>query len=341
MSSVPIFVTGCGLVSAVGFDAAASAAAVRAKVPHIIETAFFVAGEPLFAAQMPLPEGLRGYAKARLLLSNAAAEAVQDSALTLGSQPLLVFIAVADEQRPGALVPDDVTLLKDLAADLGVLIDPGSQILRMGRWAGAEAIIRAKAALQSGHPSALVVAYDSLLTGPTINDLAAKGRLITKDNPDGFIPGEAASAVVLTTTAVAPSLRLVGLGVGNETVGRDSEKRLRGDGLAGAFRAAVAESAIPLHQIGWRIAGIRGDQYDFTEATAALGRTLRVVRPRFEAWTPTDCLGEIGAATMPALITIARHAFRRGYALGHSVVIHLGGDGPERCALILTAQETT
>lgn len=333
MSAPAVHIIGTGLVAAPGYDAAAACAAIRCKIANVTETAFIVAGEPLFAAQISLPDDLRGHRKVHTLLGCAASEALAEAGPS--TAPLLALIAVADPQRPGALLPDDEALLTTLAADLGTTLDPRSRVLRLGRWAGAAAVDEARRALAGGQPRVLVVAYDSLLTGATINHLAATGRLITKDQPDGYIPGEAAAALVLGLTPAASSIRLAGLGIGQEPVLRGSDKRLRADGLSAAIRAAVQEAQRPMHQIGWRIAAVRGDQYDFAEDAAAMARTMRQVRPRFDSWTPMDCLGEIGAAALPAVIVVAVHAFRRGYAPGDSVLIHLGGDGPERIACIL------
>lgn len=333
MSAAVVHITGTGLVSAAGYDATASCAAIRCKIANVTETAFIVAGEPLFAAQISLPDDLRGHRKVHTLLGCAAAEALAEAGPVAG--PLLALIAVADAERPGAMLPDDAELLATLAGDLGVILDPRSRVLRLGRWAGAAAIDEARRELIHGHPRVLIVAYDSLLTGATVNHLAATGRLITPAQPDGYIPGEAAAALMLSATPVPGSVRLAGFGIGQEPVLRGSEKRLRADGLAAAIRAAVQEAGWSMHQIGWRIAAVRGDQYDFAEDAAAMARTMRQVRPRFDNWTPMDCLGEIGAATMPAVTVLAIHAFRRGYAPGDSVLIHLGGDGPERAACIL------
>ncbi len=333
MSALAVHITGTGLVSAAGYDAAASCAAIRCKIANVTETAFIVAGEPLFAAQISLPDDLRGHRKVLTLLGCAAAEALAEAVPADG--PLLALIAVAEADRPGALLPDDQALLTALAGDLGLTLDPRSRVMRLGRWAGAAALYEARRELKQGQPRVLIAAYDSLLTGAAVNHLAATGRLITKDQPDGFIPGEAAAALMLSATPATGSVRLAGFGIGQESVLRGSEKRQRADGLSAAIRAAVQEAGRPMHQIGWRIAAVRGDQYDFAEDAAAMARTMRQVRPRFDSWTPMDCLGEIGAAAMPAVTVLAIHAFRRGYAPGDSVLIHLGGDGPERAACIL------
>jgi len=338
MSTQPAFITGVGMVSAAGYDAAASCAAVRAVIANITETGFLVDGQPLYAAQIALPNDLRGHRKIHTLLGCAAAEALGEAGPA--ASPLIMIVAVAEPERPGALLPSDAVLLQGLATDLAVQLDHRSRVLRLGRWAGAAALDAARQELAGGGDRVLVVAYDSLLTGPTVSHLADQRRLLSERQPDGYIPGEAAAAIVISAVPAPGCVRVAGLGIGTEPVLRGSERRLRADGLCAAIRAAVAESGQSLAQVGWRIAGVRGDQYDFTEDASAIGRTLRQVRPRFDIWTSLDRLGEIGAAVLPALITIAVHAFRRQYAPGPSVLVHLGGDGGERMALILEHTES-
>jgi len=53
--------------------------------------------------------------------------------------------------------------------------------------------------------------------------------------------------------------------------------------------------------------------------------------------TPMQSLGDIGAATLPAMLVLAEDAFRMGYAIGTSALLLTGSDGTRRAAILVEA----
>ncbi|MFO1120396.1 MAG: hypothetical protein U1E38_10005, partial [Rhodospirillales bacterium] len=110
----------------------------------------------------------------------------------------------------------------------------------------------------------------------------------------------------------------------------------RGEALASAYRDALADARIGLHDIDYRIVDCTGEQYWFKEAAFAFARLMRVRREYQDVWTPADCLGEVGAAATPSMIGIAWYAACKNYAPGPLVLIQASSDDGCRAAIIMT-----
>jgi 3-oxoacyl-[acyl-carrier-protein] synthase I len=158
----------------------------------------------------------------------------------------------------------------------------------------------------------LIAATDSLLSGPTLSAYEAAGRLLTDTHSNGFMPGEAAGAVLLGLPGAGPELRCTGIGFGVEHAHIDSGEPLRAEGLTHAIKQALADAHLQMHDIDYRIADVSGEQYYFKEAALALSRTLRQRKEAFDLWHPAECTGETGAAAGIALLALADAACRKG-----------------------------
>jgi 3-oxoacyl-[acyl-carrier-protein] synthase-1 len=66
---------------------------------------------------------------------------------------------------------------------------------------------------------------------------------------------------------------------------------------------------------------------------------VRPTKPQFDIEHPADCIGEVGAAIVPALLAVADMAERKSYAsgrhMGDVVLCHVGSDANDRAAFIL------
>jgi 3-oxoacyl-[acyl-carrier-protein] synthase I len=87
--------------------------------------------------------------------------------------------------------------------------------------------------------------------------------------------------------------------------------------------------------VDYRVTDISGDQYAFKEAALGILRTLRVKKDPFYLWHPADCIGRVGAASVPLILGIALAAARRSYAPGPGALCHFTEDGGRRAAAIL------
>lgn len=185
----------------------------------------------------------------------------------------------------------------------------------------------------------IVAGADSLLSAETLDAYESSNRLLSSINSNGFIPGEAASALLIgrVQKAGAPMLTCRGTSRVFEKVHVGSEEPFRADGLLQAFRLALENAGETFDAVDYRITDLNGEQYGFKEAALALGRAMRKLKPEFDLWHPADCIGEVGAALGPCALGVALAATRKGYAPGPGVLCHFSGDGGERGAIVLRA----
>jgi 3-oxoacyl-[acyl-carrier-protein] synthase-1 len=227
-------------------------------------------------------------------------------------------------------------LFERIMAELsGVSFAASSAVVPDGRVGVGVALLRARALIyESNAPAVLVVGVDSLLSWPVLKPLEVQSRLLTQGNSNGFIPGDAAAAILVSRPSEKPQLSIDGLGFATEPATIETEEPLRGDGMARAMKAALADAGREMHHIDFRIADISGEQYYFKEAALALARVLRVRKEEVDLWHPAESIGEIGSAIGPTMLAFADAAARKGYAPGSNILLHLANDAGQRAAIV-------
>jgi len=333
----PVAIIASGMVTGVGLSAAASCAAIRCTIDNFSETRFMdKGGEWIIGSQVPLEQPWRGLPK----LVHMAVPAIKECLAHIGSvkpDQIPLFLCVAEKERPARLEGLDDQLFQDVQTELGLRFHPRSGVIAKGRVSGAIALGMARQLIYEERvPLCLIAGVDSLLVAGTLAAYEEKNRLLTSQNSNGFIPGEAAAAILVGPPSTPSSqLLCLGIGTGQEKATIDSEEPLRGDGMVQAFRAALADAGCAINDLDYRITDSNGEQYWFKEATLALDRVLRKRKELFEIWHPADCIGEIGAAIGPCAVGVALQAARRNYAFGRGPLCHFSGDNSERIALVL------
>lgn len=325
-----------GLVTSLGFSAAATCAALRAGLSNPSQSTFIADdGEPVAVHRVPLERPWTGRARLTKMLTPAIAECLKGSAIVPRTLPMLM--CVAERNRPGRIDGLDEQLFDDVQIELGAEFDARrSAILPMGRFGALAALQRARQLLSDpAVDSVIVAAVDSLITLPVLAAMDRSERLLTTRNSNGFIAGEGAGAL-LVGRAIGSSgeLSCIGLGSGTESATLLGSEPLRADGLSGAIRAALAEAGLAIHDVDFRISDISGEQYFFKEATLAVGRLLRQRKESFDLWHPAEGIGEAGALAAVAMIAVAWAACRKGYAPGPRILLHAGSDGTQRFAAL-------
>ncbi|MBK8167228.1 MAG: hypothetical protein IPK64_14905 [bacterium] len=325
-----------GMVTGVGLDAPSSCAAIRVGITGFVETRFMFGGEWLQGCPVPMPEPLRGVAKLRRMAAAAIAECLEAAnAGVLARYPLL--LCVAEPERPGRFSDLGPALLNDVAVELGAVLHPDSRLFAGGRVGGVHALEHARRLITAGAPGCVVAGTDTLLVAGTLEACNAARRLVTAEHSDGFIPGEAAAAVLVgpVRRQVAAQLLCMGLGFGEESAPLGSGEPLRADGLVQAIRAAFADARCEYTDVQFRLTGNNGESYGFKEAALAMSRTLRQRKEAFDIWHPVDCIGEVGAATVPVLLGVMQAASFKGYAPGPGALCQISGDDAQRAALVV------
>jgi 3-oxoacyl-[acyl-carrier-protein] synthase I len=329
-----------GMVTPVGLTAAASLAAIRARITIFQE----------LPVPNPLPQMIMGafvpripyIAEERLLalLEPAIGEATAhlDAAARAGMPLILALAHPARPDFPRRLQRD---LVLELQRRLGWSFDPRhSTIVALGRAGGIAALAVAARLLRAGTVErCLVAGVDSLINSDVLGRLHQHDRLKLEDNSNGLIPGEAAVALEMTHEAsTGPGdLLLVGLGEADETAVVDEEQPHRADGLVAAVRTALAEAGFALHEIDYRLSDVNGEHYYFKETANCVLRLLRQRKDELPIWHPADVLGDVGAPAGLALVGMAQAAARKGYAPGPVALCQSSSDEGHRAACVLRA----
>lgn len=335
----PVAIVSSGMRTAVGLSAPASCAAIRCGISGSAETGFMDSGgEWLMGCSVPVEGELRGLDKLATLAAAALSECLV-AALPAKLKDVPVAFCIAEKSRPGRFPGLEERLPPSVQAILKKPLHPRSCVIARGRTGAAHALVWAEGLLSAGETShCAIVGVDTLLVGETLRALEQQGRLLTSVNSNGFIPGDAAAAVLVSRAAKSKGTQLTcaGIGFGTEPATVESEEPLRGDGLVAAVRSALAAVPCSFEEVQYRLVDASGEQYGLKEAQLAIGRTIRgTLKPQFPIWHPADCIGEVGAAIGPCLLGLALEAARKGYAPGPGALCHLGADGGERAALVL------
>jgi 3-oxoacyl-[acyl-carrier-protein] synthase I len=335
MTAQPIAIKSTGLVTSVGLSAPASCAAIRAKVSNPTETRFMGSdGAWLMAHQVPLEQPWRGRTKLAKMAAMAIAECLD--LIPRESWPTIpLLLCVAERERPGRLDGLDDQLLLDIESEFGIRFAVGSAVIPHGRVSAVIALAEARQLVYDGQARYVVIAAtDSQLTWPTLCAYEEADRLLTTNNSNGFMPGEAGGAALVGRPSGTAELLCTGIGLGVEKATIQSGAPLRADGLVPAIQHALAEAGCAMHDIDYRITDLSGEQYYFKEAALALSRILRKRKEEFEIWHPAEAIGETGAAAGIAVLAVVETAAHKGYAPGATVLGHAANDNGQRvCAV--------
>jgi 3-oxoacyl-[acyl-carrier-protein] synthase-1 len=331
-----IAILNTGLVTSVGMTVKAACAAIRVGISNAQETLFMGSdGEWVIGHKVPFEQSWRGLTRlvkmAAMALKECLAEVSKDQ---WSSIPLL--LCVAESERPGRLENLDEQLLSELQRELEIEFAPGSCVIPYGRVSVAIAMRHAQKLIYTDDvPMVVIASTDSLLTWPTLSVFENNGRLLGNGNSNGFIPGEAGAALLVSRPKANSQLRCVGVGLAMEKAHIDSEEPLRANGLTNAIKLALTDAGCEMHDLDFRIADISGEQYYFKEAALALSRSLHRPKEKFDIWHPADCIGEVGAATGVAMVIIANVASSKGYSCGANILAHMASDPGQRAAIVL------
>ena len=323
-----------GMVTSVGHSAPAACAAIRAKVANPTETRFIDrAGDWITGHSVDLSRSVRGVEKLAWMGALAADECMRGTPSPSEEVPLIM--CVAEEGRPGRFAGLDDALFLRIEQLLSTRFHRDSVVIAEGRNGLAVALRRAHGLIESGAcATALILGVDTFLTAETIGALLDEDRLLLPTNSNGFMPGEAAAAILVGSPHSRPSLQCLGIGFGIEPATLGSGQPLRGIGMRQAVRAALADSGLTGDDLHFRVADVSGEQYYFKEASLCLAGLFRRPKETFEFWHFAEATGEVGAAAGPLAVGVLEAAHRKSYAPGRISLCHFSDAGSKRSALI-------
>jgi 3-oxoacyl-[acyl-carrier-protein] synthase I len=342
MSLQALTVYGTGLVCGVGLNSAAACAAIRAGINNFQETRFMDnGGEWIMGCEVPLEQPWRGRKKLVKMAAMAIGECMANSELKIVPSETPLLLCIAEAERPGRLAGLNDELFLEIQTELGMNFHEQSSLIPQGRVSGAVALHQARKLIyEKGFRQILIVGIDGFLNPSTLMGYQEQERLLTSQNSNGFIPGEAASAIIVGAPIGDDKTRLhcLGMGFAIEQATVESELPLRSDGLSTAIKSTEMDAGCTIGSTDFRITDLSGEQYYFKEAALALSRTLRERKEFYDIWHPADCFGEIGASIGPAILIALLDALKKGYAPGTRILKHLGNDNGKRSALIFSYQ---
>ena len=328
MSSLHI--QAAGMVTCVGLDAASACAAMRGRLDGFTETRFMGPdGEWLVGAPVPLPRNWIGLKRMAHLAAGALADLRRQHHSALDGAPIL--LCLAEEDRPGRPIPDPAALARLLAEILNLPAPPRLQIIAHGRPSGFVALDRARRLIAAGEDPVVILGIDSYLTAQTIAHYLGQNRLLHPANANGFIPGEAAAAVLCSATK--GPLRIAGLGLAREpariynTDGKDGQPLpTRAEGMTRAHEIALGQAGCRYSDLVLKMGDLIGEAYWFKQMAVAMQRLQRELSDVQPIWSIAASLGNVGAAAAPILLAWAMTAAARGYVPPGPISLEASGD---------------
>jgi 3-oxoacyl-[acyl-carrier-protein] synthase-1 len=222
----------------------------------------------------------------------------------------------------------------DLAASLGARF--ASVVTRREGASGMLSLLAEASSLidRGAIAACLVAGVDTQIGASRLALLDQAERLRSPRNPDGFFPGEGASALVveaprrLEARGERPTLAILGLGQGSEPETFRSDKPSTGRGLTDALRAALGDGPAR-----WGISDFNGESYRGYEWGLVQARVGDRVGAFDRLDYPARSTGDLGAATGGVLLALAAQGFARGWARCEEALVWAGSDGAERAAV--------
>ena len=286
-------------------------------------------GAPIGVGKVDLPHWWVGLGK----LAELVAPAINECLLAAKQAPpasIPILLGVADKSRPHRFAGLDERLLEEVEFRLNLTHNPDSHVIARERISGVLAINDAVQIIESGRSSFCVVAgVDSFLQQAVVDAYNAQRRVLTPGNSNGFIPGEAGCAVLLTTAGDRgrDELEILGTGIAEEAAPIQSDKPSRAEGLTESVRTALSAAGLAMHDTFYRITDLNGEHYKFKEAAFVEGRLMqKKLVELYDLWHPNEYLGDVGAAIVPCVLGVAFHAGQKGYAPGPRALCHFSND---------------
>ena len=345
-----VYVVGLGASTPVGRDPWSSAAAVRASITGFTDHPYMIdrVGEPMQVALAPwLDIDLTPLERFEGLLFPAIEQALESVG---GATDVAIRVALAlglPPARPGLPSSLELGLRAGIAAQFESRFNAVA-MFHVGHAAGFIGMLAAIRRMETGVFDACVVAgVESYLAPESLEWLEHNEQLHgagPNQNAWGFVPGEAAGAVLLATEDVVarvglePFARVLSVGQGREEKRIKTQTVCTGEGLTTAFHESLA--ALPN---GARVTDVfcdmNGEPYRADEFGFAMLRTRESFASTSDFVAPASSWGDVSAASAPLGIMLAAIAADTGYANGTHAFVWASSEGGERGAALLLVPE--
>jgi 3-oxoacyl-[acyl-carrier-protein] synthase-1 len=356
-----IYIAGIGMVTAVGGNANMTAAAISAGISGYQASEFIsTTGKPIIMATVPdevfdqLDLDLEQHHKFHRQHSHIikmAILAMQDAYVNSSASdeqktPMPLLLAMPEsrigvEQMPAEIFIENIIDFSDLPID-------ASKVHRIysGRSAGIELLALAQRYLfEQNEDFVLVGGSDSPLDNDLLGQLEDGGRLLFEGQTDAFVPGEAASFILLTKNPKFAQKRageviaIKPVGLASEPGHMTSELPYKGEGLDLAFKSALANNSNGSNssnkKIGTIYTSLNGESYWSKEQGVAMTRNSQYLSDDVTIEHPADCIGDVGAAMGTSLLSLSANNLLNNTSGQASYLIYSSSDGEKRAAVVI------
>lgn len=340
MSASPIYVRAVGMACPVGLRWAPACAALRAGInrkqisPYVDNQGREIVISHLRGILDPKSTPVQRWL---FFLAHALQEVLEQTGAAAFEQlPLLLALPASTADKPYSAD----FLVRELSARLKVAIHPRRvRIFTEGSYGGYAALAAGRELVRRREfPACLVAGAESMMCARTLLRLYEQRRLLTEDNSDGVIPGEAAACVLLSPHKQGLAA-IRGIGFAKEPSSLENDVPLRADGLTASTRAALDEAKLALHDIDFRFSDAAGESFYFKEQALLVSRVLRERKQDFPLWLCAEALGDVGAAAGLCGLVGAMAGWARRYAPGPRAIGCAGNEQGGRAAVIIEAIE--
>lgn len=344
-----IVITGLTAISSVGLNLEQTCASIRAGISRFSEHPYYACltedpewdeEEPLIASAVSgIDPFLDGPERLYELTIPALRDLMRGAGIMrrdLASGGFFMALPQLDRVVEGWRLQEE--FLPELFHRTGIEGFKMTKIDQSGHAGGYVLMREAVALLVSSQISFCIVGgVDSYLTEERLKFMDESRRIKSSRNVDGFVPGEAASMVLLETATHAKqrgvSIRatILKVSLGEEAVTIRSDKSSSGAGLASALRELHPSGSED--KMRWMLCDLNGESYRSGEWGIVRVRLADRLGELKTLQHPADCLGDVGAATGGMLLAYASHAFHRGYSIAETVTAWTSSDDGLRGAI--------
>ena len=342
MPELSIAITGLGMLSPVGVSMSQTCSSVRAGINRFAESAAYVCepevldweDEPYTGSMVPLESD-------SLRIAPLVVAAVQDLVCSSGLSREMFDTTDIAVILPHHCPEEDVLEIERKIIKRSA--DPSREvrIFRGGSAAFMQVFSELSVRIQSvRNRKCVIVAADSFHYEGVLQSLDQGKRLKSKRNRNGFIPGEAAAAILIENVTDAINrgadvlATISGVGTGSELHTISADRPASGHGMARTIRQATGDKDCS-QTFAWVASDLNGESYRASE----WGTCQVILSENFSAlsdlWHPADCLGDVGTASGAVLTALAARAFVRGYAPSEKCLVLCSSDDGARGALVL------
>jgi 3-oxoacyl-[acyl-carrier-protein] synthase-1 len=344
-----LYIAGAGMITPIGGNTVMTIAAVNAGICQYQASSFFNKHDkPMTVTAVPdgaLPPLHDDLKKIQLTgrekrLIRLAMPALQEVLSHYPSeQPLPLFLA-GPEPLYNNIKTTTAKLLTYIKAQTNANIDlPSSRYFTAGRSGLIDAIDMAFRYFSATNAAYVVVGgVDTYLDAANLGNLDAEDRVLGEGMADAFAPGEGASFLLLRNPTIHNDEPQNGAvlfepGIATEKGHRYSDEPYLGQGLADAFKIAIANGNG--EKISTIFSTMNGENFFAKEFGVATIRNQSALDEKCRHEHPIDCFGDMGAATAGVLLALAQHRLLKSKTITQNLV-YCSSDMAGRGAICLT-----